>query len=234
MKKIYDYVKTHEAEIKEALTAFIEKTNGKDEVIGMTYDGKEKYGYADEHPEIVWTHVCETYNIDADEAYKEYVKRLRKLMKVLENGYVEIRPDNMVKYYCECMVLINEAQKRCSARTLNWYTFCDAIGKVQTACPIKAKTHCKGLRFHIDPNGQKFPTSYKYTPESTRIVGEFTQNGIKVSFERWHTNRNKEPEFSGFSEDQILYILKSAGVDTYYTERAFNYYKNNAKCKIWG
>ena len=53
MKKIYEYAKAHETEIKEALAAFIEKTNGMDKTISMTYKGEEKYGYSDEDPEIV-------------------------------------------------------------------------------------------------------------------------------------------------------------------------------------
>lgn len=238
MKNIYEYAKSHEAEIKEALKAFIEKTNGKAGTIGMTYDGKEKYGYPEEDISVVFTHTDgSTYNFDdneIDSQYKGYLARLKKCMKAVENGYVQIGLNPRWQYYNECMALLNEVQKRCSARTIGWYSLNSALGRIEEKCPINTKMGRKGLKFSIDPNGQEFPKAYKYTPESTIIHGEFTRDGMKIWFAREESWNKTEPEFYDFSEDQILEMLKDAGVDVWQIKRIFNYYKNGTGKEIKG
>ncbi len=131
--------------------------------------------------------------------------------------------------------MLQEVEKRCSARTIDSFTFVEmTLEDVNKHCPIKAKGMRAGLQFCVDPNGQEFPKAYKYTPESTIMYGEYTKGGMKIWFGRDTTRKDRKPEYSNFNEEQILTVLQQVGVDTRKVTKAFNHYKNSTGCTIHG
>lgn len=121
-----------------------------------------------------------------------------------------------------------EIQKRCTARTVDFDTVKKAIKTASDSCPIQVKAHRAGIRFSIDPNGQKFPNAYtnKGRPQSTVITGEFTKSGVKIEFKRDDTHGADGPAYSGYNKEQALMVLMQAGCYTEGLRKAINLYEN--------
>lgn len=130
---------------------------------------------------------------------------------------------------------LDELQKRCTARTIDFSDVKKALVEVSDRCPIEAKTARAGIRFSIDWNGQTFPNAYKAKgrPQSTIISGEFTKSGLKICFTRDDTHSTMAPRFSGFNREQAFRILQQAGCSTYNLNRAVNLYENQTGCKVF-
>lgn len=132
-------------------------------------------------------------------------------------------------------IALEEIQKRCKARTIDFSDVKAALKKVCDLCPVEAKTARAGIRFSIDPNGQTFPNAYtrKGRPESTVITGQFGKSGVKIRFSRDYTFRTAEPSYSGFNREQAFRILEQAGCDTYMLNKAVNLYENTTKNNVF-
>lgn len=130
---------------------------------------------------------------------------------------------------------LEEIQKRCTARTIDFSDVKAALKKVCDLCPVEAKTARAGICFSIDPNGQTFPNAYKAKGrhQSTIISGEFTKSGLKICFTRDDTHSTMAPCFSGFNKDQAFRILEQAGCDTYMLNKAVNLYENTTKNSVF-
>lgn len=61
---------------------------------------------------------------------------------------------------------LEEVQGRCSVRTISFQDMIDALDKVEAQIGIP-KCRLDGTKVSIDIHGDKFPSAYKYTPEST-------------------------------------------------------------------
>lgn len=125
---------------------------------------------------------------------------------------------------------LDEIQKRCTARTIDFMDVKAALELVIENCPIEAKTARAGIRFNIDPNGQSFPNAYRRkaysAPQSTIICGEFAKSGIKITFSRGDAHSTRMPSYGGFNKEQAFRILEQAGCETYMLNKAVNLYEN--------
>lgn len=67
---------------------------------------------------------------------------------------------------------LDEAQKRCRARTVTVKNICAMCDIVQERCGISKKA-MDGVSFSADWNAQAFPNAYKGMPESTIVYATF-------------------------------------------------------------
>ena len=128
----------------------------------------------------------------------------------------------------EITAALAEIQKRCTARTITFEDVRAAVETVTDNCPVLQRTHREGIRFELDPNGQRFPNAYtrKGRPQSTIIRGEFKKSGLKITFERGDAAGTDRPKYSGYSREQAFRILEQAGCETWGLEKAVNLYEN--------
>lgn len=130
---------------------------------------------------------------------------------------------------------LEEIQKRCTARTIDFKDVKTALEWVSDDCPVHAKTARAGIRFSIDPNGQSFPNAYrkKGRPVSTIISGEFCRTGLKINFARDDTHSTRLPAYSHYTKDQAFEVLMHAGCEVSMLNKAINLYENQTKNKVF-
>ena len=130
---------------------------------------------------------------------------------------------------------LEEIQKRCTARTIDFDDVKKALEMASENCPIQTKTIRAGIRFSIDPNGQSFPNAYrkKGRPVSTVISGEFCKTGLKISFARDDTHSTRLPAYSHYTREQAFEVLMHAGCEVSMLNRAVNLYENQTKNKVF-
>lgn len=75
---------------------------------------------------------------------------------------------------------IEEAQKRCTARTIDAYTVCRNLEEVERRLDLP-KRALEGISVTVDPNAQDFPKAYKYTPESTVFSATYKSGSWKIT-----------------------------------------------------
>ena len=75
---------------------------------------------------------------------------------------------------------IEEAQKRCTARTIDAFIVCRNLEEVERRLDLP-KRALEGISVTVDPNAQDFPKSYKYTPESTVFSAIYKSGSWKVT-----------------------------------------------------
>lgn len=242
MKKLYDYAKTHEAEIKENLRKFIEETNGKDEDIAMLYDGTtRKEPFCFKGANVVFIHIAGvTYDLndaEIDKLYVEYIQELKAAGTALDNGYVQISYKQFRTYDRDVAsgltALADDVQKGCTECLAGWYTISSCLDIISKECPVKGMSARAGIKFHMDPFGSLFPNE-ECKWDSTHVYGEFTQNGMRVWLERGLCHKDRKPEFWNHNEKQILEVLQAAGIDITDISKAIDYYKAGTGNKVRG
>ena len=87
---------------------------------------------------------------------------------------------------------LDEVQKRCTARTITADTIMEWLSDIEHDLDIP-KTHMKGVTASVMDGAQKFPSSYKYTPEGTRFEVEHNgKNWILTNIERDMCDHSKK------------------------------------------
>ena len=75
---------------------------------------------------------------------------------------------------------IEEAQKRCTARTIDAFIVCRNLEEVERRLDLP-KRALEGISVTVDPNAQDFPKAYKYTPESTVFSAVYKSGSWKIT-----------------------------------------------------
>lgn len=83
---------------------------------------------------------------------------------------------------------INEHQGRARTRLLTAERLLDVLDEVDEHLDIP-RAHMRDVQVCADPNAQRFPSSYRYIPESTHFNAVYTASGWAItSIYRGHTN----------------------------------------------
>lgn len=84
---------------------------------------------------------------------------------------------------------LENVQRRCTARLIN-YNCIDSMSKKLKKYYGLSNKDLNGCKFIIDLHAQTFPSAYKYTPNSTKIILEFKNSYWKIiDIFRAETNR---------------------------------------------
>lgn len=75
---------------------------------------------------------------------------------------------------------IEEAQKRCTARTIDAYTVCHSLAEIEQRLDLP-KRALEGISVTVDAKAQDFPKAYKYTPESTVFSAVYKSGSWKIT-----------------------------------------------------
>lgn len=75
---------------------------------------------------------------------------------------------------------LEEAQKRCTARTIDAKTVCRSLKEVEQRLDLP-KRALEGISVTVDANAQDFPKAYKYTPESTVFSAVYKSGSWKIT-----------------------------------------------------
>lgn len=95
-----------------------------------------------------------------------------------------------VEHYAKLEEWINEAQKKCTARTISVQDMCCRLAQFEKEIRITKKA-LEGTIVWVDDNAQTFPSAYRYTPYNTIFKAEMRKGSWRiVSIERDITQRH--------------------------------------------
>lgn len=87
----------------------------------------------------------------------------------------------IIKHVEKVAETLSEIQKHSRTRTITLDDITAALEEVEERLYlVSTKKDAIGTRVHSDPNAQKFPNAYRYTPESTHFYAELTRTGWNV------------------------------------------------------
>lgn len=75
---------------------------------------------------------------------------------------------------------IKKAEGRATARLITYDNMIYICEEVEALLDI-AKNNMNGVKIDADYNAQRFPTAYKYTPESTHFTAEYKGNSWTIT-----------------------------------------------------
>ena len=75
---------------------------------------------------------------------------------------------------------IAETEGRATVRCVGFDTVKKVCKHIEEVLAVPKK-YLEGVKFSVDPHAQNFPKAYKYTPESTQFVVEFSKGKWRVS-----------------------------------------------------
>jgi hypothetical protein len=101
--------------------------------------------------------------------------------------------------------VLDEVQKRTTARNISVMDICEAIYKIDQRISIPKK-YKKGVWFWYDCNAQTFPGAYKYTPESTAFKATFNGSEwiIEAVFRAVCTNKTCKVELTEEAKEKLI------------------------------
>lgn len=107
---------------------------------------------------------------------------------------------------------IRSAEGRATARTITADIIIRTAERITRYLSIPKK-HMIGIVADVDYNAQDFPRAYKYTPESTRFLMEYTASGWAVyAIDRNTTRRASQAVIFTFTEEAKAEILSRISV----------------------
>lgn len=78
--------------------------------------------------------------------------------------------------------MIKKAEGRATVRRITYSDIEHALKKVEEhITQFSTKSDAYGTKVYVDVNSQKFPSAYKYTPESTHFEAELKRSGWKIT-----------------------------------------------------
>lgn len=103
---------------------------------------------------------------------------------------------------------LDAVQHRCTVRLISFDDIVK-ISKTLKAYYELSNKELNGCKFVIDLHAQTFPSAYKYTPESTKFILEFTNSYWKL-LDIYRAETNKE---GGVIEAQLTELAKRAIIE---------------------
>ena len=102
---------------------------------------------------------------------------------------------------------LEDAQKKCSARTISAHEICEELLFIDSKLNLPKK-YMEGIEIYVDLNAQNFPNAYKYRPESTVFTaiykrGEWQLTGIYRATTR-RANHGHEIILTPEAKEQLL------------------------------
>jgi len=103
---------------------------------------------------------------------------------------------------------IKAAEGRATARTIDVNDLIEALVEIDSYLSISKKA-MKGTTVSIDCNAQKFPSAYKWTPESTIFYAEFGVSGWSVIEIEREQSRTKKYRLTMSETAKAEYLKKA-------------------------
>lgn len=78
--------------------------------------------------------------------------------------------------------LLTEAQKRSSSRNICYLDILNTIGRIENAYGAYTKKSREGLEVHCDLWAAKYPSAYKYQPQSTQFGLRYKSGSWRLTY----------------------------------------------------
>ncbi len=108
-------------------------------------------------------------------------KELRKAYATAKREHTDrgLIGNQIERQFPKIQTALEEAQKRCTARTIDLADICEALDEIDKHFGLKKKD-MEGLTVKVDCNAQDFPRAYKHTPESTVFSAYFKSGSWRI------------------------------------------------------